>query len=96
MQDESFEQFKATLRKIGTVIEDFAIENEVYLTELIKSGLATSEALKKEVADRQSDPSVRERVRKEFSEMWKAVENDGLSGWFEELLKNLPPSGKPN
>jgi hypothetical protein len=31
-----------------------------------------------------------------YSEAWKALDEAGTDSFFEDLLKDRPPSGKPN
>jgi hypothetical protein len=92
-EDEQYRRAREVLRQLGIAIENFAIENEVYLAKLIDAGLATSETLQKEVVDRQSDPSVRKRIHKDFAAMWKALDQCDSDALLECLLRNLPPSG---
>ncbi len=90
------EHFKETLRKLCTEVENLTIENFVYYDAILESRSINLPALKERVAQAQLDPKRRKEVHQMYSEMWKAVDGTGTDAFFEDLLKNLPPSGKPN
>ena len=90
------EHFKETLRRICVHIEDLTIENQVCFDRILEVGGINLPDLKERVADAQNDPAKRKEVHEMYSEMWKSLEDSGLNAFFEGLLKDLPPTDKPN
>ncbi len=90
------EQFKETLRRLCSLVEDLAIENMVHFDAIIESRTINFPELKERVAEAQADPEKRKEVHQMYWEMWKAVEDTGTDAFFEDLLKSLPPTDKPN
>jgi len=91
-----FEQFKGTLHKLATELEDLWIEKELYRNLIVVSGTLTPDALKEALEKTLADPQIRKDTRDRFAEMWAALDETGKAAWIEDLLKNPPPSGKPN
>ncbi len=92
----TLEHFKQTLRKLCIEVENLSIENGVYFDAILESRTLNLPELKARVEEAQLDPEKRREIHEMYSEMWKAVEDTGTDAFFEGLLKDLPPSGKPN
>jgi len=92
----AIEHFRETMRTLCTAVEDEAIENQVYWRIILDSGIISLADLKQRVEDAQADPQKRAEVHEMYSEMWKALEETGTDALFEDLLKDHPPTGKPN
>lgn len=92
----AIDHFRKTLRTLCTAVEDEAIENMVYFDAILETRAISLSALKQRVEDALQDPEKRTEVRKMYSEMWKAIEETGTDAFFEDLLKDLPPTGMPN
>jgi hypothetical protein len=90
------EQFKETLRKLCTELENMSIENEVCSDLIINVGIVSLDELKRAVNRALADPEKRKEARKQFAEMWVALDQFGTAAFYEELLRDLPPSGKPS
>jgi hypothetical protein len=90
------ELLRATLRQLFKEIEDAAIENDVYFDAILESGSINLPDLKERVTQAQADLEKRNEVQARFSEMRQAIETAGIHAYAEDLLQNLPPSGKPN
>lgn len=43
-----------------------------------------------------NDPAMREEARETYAQMRKALEGAGTAAAYEEILRDLPPRGKPN
>lgn len=96
MASMTLEQFKETLRRLCFEVENLAIENFVYFDAILESGTINIPTLQERVARAQQDPQRGNEVHQMYSEMWKAVEETGKDAFFEDLLKDLPPTDKPN
>jgi hypothetical protein len=92
----AIEDFKDTLRKLCTQLENMAIENEVYSDLIINATLVSLDELKRLVNLALADPEKRKQIHGQFAEMWAALDQDGIAAFYEELLRDLPPSGKPS
>lgn len=90
------ERFRETMRKLCTEIESQAIENMVYFDAILETGTISLADLKRRVSDALADPKKRAEARRMYSEMWKAVDEAGKGAVFEDLIKNLPPTDRPN
>jgi len=88
------EQFKETLQKLCTQLENMSIENEVYWDVIIHMSLIGLDDLKQLVNHALVDPEKRKQARMQFAEMWAALDRFGTAALYEELLRDLPPSGK--
>lgn len=84
------------LRQLCTLVENLAIENQVYFDAILESGSINLPNLEERVNEAQVDPEKRKQVHQMYSEMWKVVEDTGTAAFFEDLLKDLPPTDKPN
>lgn len=91
-----FEHFKETLRRFGTVIEDLTIENQVYFAAILESSEINFPTLTEQVAEAKADPERRKQVHQMYSEMWQALEGDGIAAYGEGLLQDLPRTEKLN
>jgi Tfp pilus assembly protein PilN len=92
----AIDHFRQTIRTLCTAVEDEAIENQIYWKIILDSGIISLSDLKQRVEDAQADPQKRAETHKMYSEMWKALEETGTDAFFEDLLKDLPPTDKPN
>jgi hypothetical protein len=92
----AIDHFRQTIRMLCTAVEDEAIENQVYWQIILDSGIISLADLKQRVEDALQDPEKRAAAHKMYSEMWKALEDTGIDAFFEDLLKDLPPTDKPN
>lgn len=92
----ALDHFRQTIRTLCTAVEDEAIENQVYWQIILDSGIISLPDLKQRVEDAQADPEKRAEVHEMYLEMWKALEETGTDAFFEDLLKDLPPTDKPN
>jgi hypothetical protein len=90
------DHFKETLRKICTLIEDLTIENQVYFDVILERGGINLPTLEERVVEARLDPKKRDEVHRMYSEMWQALEGGGLDAFFEALLRDLPPTDRPN
>lgn len=91
------EEFKAVLTRLAAELENMWIEKEVCRAFVIASHGATPEVLQKALDDALlPDSQNRRDARERFSEMWEALQEKGMSAWYEDLLTHLPPSGKPS
>lgn len=90
------DHFKDTLRKLCTHIENLTIENQVYFDAILERGGINLPTLEERLAEAQLDPEKRKEVHQMYSQMWQALEDDGLNAFFEGLLEDLPPTDKPN
>jgi hypothetical protein len=88
------EQFKETLRKICTQVEELWIEKETYWEFIISKGMGNPHELQRIADQALADPETRKRTREEFSGMWKALEEVGTAAWLEDILKDGPASKK--
>lgn len=84
------------MRKLCTEVEDQSIENAVYFDAILETGTISRADLRHRVKEALRDPKKRAEARKMYSEMWKAVDEAGEGAVFEDLIKNLPPTDKPN
>lgn len=91
-----FERFKQIMRKLCTEVENQAIENMVYFDAILATGTISLAELKDRVADALVDPKKRTEARQMYSEMWKAVDEAGAGVVVEDLIRNLPPTDRPN
>ncbi|MGO9775660.1 MAG: hypothetical protein ACLQGT_05855 [Terracidiphilus sp.] len=92
----AIDHFRETIRKLCTAVEDEAIENQVYWKIILDSGITSLADLKQRVEDALQDPARRAEAHEMYSEMWKTLEDTGIDAFFEDLLKDLPPTDKPN
>lgn len=73
-----------------------SIENEAYWDLIIFTGTVSPDELNR-LRDRAlADPEKRKEARKQFADMWAALDAFGTAAWIEELLLNLPSTDKPN
>jgi hypothetical protein len=91
-----FEKIKLTLIQLFTMIEDSAIENDIYFDAILETNRINLPDLKRRVEEAQLDPERRKEVRARYSGMWQSIETLGIDACALELLRNLPPSEKPN
>lgn len=96
MSTPELEAFREILRSLCVEVENLSIENSVYFDAILESRTISLPALREKVAQAQLDPGKRKEARQAFSGMWKAIEDSGSAAVFENLLDNLPPTGKPN
>lgn len=96
MTTEQFEQFRATLHRLATELEDLWIEKEAYVNFILTLGMATPEYLKHLADTALANPEIRQQTREQFSGMWKALEETGTDAWIEDFLHMHPQSEKPN
>ena len=96
MPKPQLEDFKRILVQLCVEIENLSIENSVYFDAIIESGTISPLKLKEQVVEAQQNSVKREETRQRFSQMWEALQDSGTAAVFEDLLNNLPPTGKPN
>jgi hypothetical protein len=92
----AIEHYRETLRAITTTLENAVITDFVYWGIIRDSGIISDADLKQRVEDALQDPKIRAGVHNMYSEAWKALDQAGTDAFFEDLLKDLPPTDKPN
>jgi hypothetical protein len=92
----AIDHFRETLRAITAALENAVVTDFVYWNIIRDSGIISDADLKQRVQDALQDPKIRAEVYSMYSEAWKALDEAGTDAFFEDLLKDLPPSGKPN
>ena len=92
----AIDHFRENLRAISTAMENAAITDFVYWDIIRDSGIISDADLKQRVEDALQDPEKRAEVHKMYGEVWRTLEETGTDAFFEDLLKDLPPTGKPN
>jgi hypothetical protein len=92
----AIDHLRDTLRKLCTELENMSIINDAYWDLIAHTGIASHDDLKRLANQALDDPDKRKQAHEQFAEMWAALEKCGTDVWYEELLKDLPPSGKPN
>ena len=90
------DQLREVLRELFKRIEDSAIENDIYYDAILETNQINLPDLKRRVEEAQLDPEKREEIRARYSDMWQAIETLGIDASVLDLLRNLPPSEKPN
>lgn len=92
----AIDQFRQTLKAISTAVENAAIENFVYWQIILESHIISPDELKRLVEEALQDPQKRDEVHCMYSEMWQTLEKTGTDAFFEDLLRELSPTDKPN
>ena len=92
----AIDHFRETLRAITTALENAVVTDFVYWNIIRESGIISDADLKQRVQEALQDPKIRAEVHSMYSEAWKTLDEAGTDAFFEDLLKDLPPSGKPN
>jgi hypothetical protein len=77
-------------------MENAAITDFVYWKIILESGIISPADLKQLVEDALQDPEIRSQAHEMYSQAWKALEETGTDAFFEDLLKDLPPTDRPN
>ena len=90
------DQLREVLRELFKRIEDSAIENDIYYDAILETNRINLPDLKRRVEEAQLDPEKRGEIRARYSDMWQAIETLGIDASDLDLLRNLPPSEKPN
>jgi hypothetical protein len=91
-----YEHFRDTLRKICDLIEDMAIENQIYTEVILENVNISLSALQARVAEARLDPERRKQAQETYAALRQALEQTGIAALGEGLLEDLPPTDKPN
>jgi len=84
------------LRKLCTELEDLWIEKEAYRNFILMMGTANFDYLDALKTGSLADPVIRSQTHEQFAEMWAALDEAGISAWYEDLLRQHPVRGKPS
>lgn len=92
----AIDHLRQTLQAISTAMENAAITDFVYWKIIMDSGIISRADLQQRVEDALQDPTIRAEARKMYSGVWEVLEKAGTETFFEDLLREHPPTGKPN
>ena len=96
LMPDDLHNVRELLRQFTQMMENMWIERETMRQTLMAVYEALPETIEESLKIAHKSPVLRDVAQKAFAEMHKALERESLEIAAEEILKNLPNTGRPN